>query len=288
VVQQASTVQGVDDALRCIKLTLAYDGSHYLGWQKQPQGKTIQGVLEEALQQLTGAPTRVLASGRTDVGVHALGQVAAFRTKSRLSCAVIQRAINALLPPDIVVLSVEEAPLSFHPIRDARRKRYRYLIWDSPLKPVFLRQYVWFFGKPLDEQAMAVAASYLVGEHDFSAFETSGAKRKTSVRTVYEISLARRHPALPSLITIEIEANGFLYNMVRNIVGSLVEVGRGAYAPAWMHQVLLRKDRRLAGPTAPGSGLFLVGVSYSDAPAPSSPDPWELFAAQVRTSAPCD
>ncbi|WP_207651801.1 tRNA pseudouridine(38-40) synthase TruA [Thermogutta terrifontis] len=288
MVHQDSTVQGADDAVRCIRLTLAYDGSHYLGWQKQPQGKTIQGVLEEALQQLTGAPTRVLASGRTDVGVHALGQVAAFRTKSRLGCPVIQRALNALLPSDIVVLSVEEVPLSFHPIRDARRKRYRYLIWDSPLKPVFLRQYVWFLGKPLDVQAMVAAAAYLLGEHDFSAFETGGAKRKTSVRTVYELTVTRRHPGLPNLITVEIEANGFLYNMVRNIVGSLVEVGRGAYAPAWMQQVLLRKDRRLAGPTAPGSGLFLVGVSYSDTPVASSPDPWDLFTTRGHSSASCD
>lgn len=263
--------------MRCIKLILAYDGTQYLGWQRQPQCKTIQGTLEEAIRRLTGEECRVLASGRTDVGVHALGQVAAFRTKSPLAVEVIQKALNALLPPDIVILSVEEVPLSFHPIRDAKRKRYRYHIWDSSLKPVFLRPYVWFYPKPLDVAEMAAAASFLLGEHDFSAFETSGAKRKTTVRRIYEISVDRRHPSLPNLISVEIEADGFLYNMVRNIVGSLVEVGRGSRAPEWVRQILLRRDRRLAGPTAPGCGLFLVSVSYSNEPAPSLNDPWELF-----------
>lgn len=270
--------------MRCIKLTLAYDGTDYLGWQRQPQGRTIQGTLEEAIRRLTGEGCRVVASGRTDVGVHALGQVAAFRTGSPLALEVIQRALNALLPSDIVILSVEEAPPTFHPIRDAKRKRYRYHIWDSNLKPVFLRPYVWFYPRPLDVAEMSVAASLLLGEHDFSAFETSGAKRKTSVRTIYEISVDRRHPSLPHLITIEVEADGFLYNMVRNIVGSLVEVGRGSRAPEWLRQVLLRRDRRLAGPTAPGCGLFLVSVSYSDEPAPSLDDPWLFFHRAERLS----
>jgi tRNA pseudouridine38-40 synthase len=279
--------------MRTLKLTIAYDGTAYAGWQLQPGKPTIQGTLENAVAKVTGRRMSILASGRTDAGVHALGQVVGFRTESTLSPEVLRRAVNANLPHDIAVLDAAEAPEGFHPIRDAVRKRYRYTIHDGPVRNVFLRHFAWHyvFGR-LDADAMRRAAAALLGTHDFSSFETSGAERKTSVRTIFDLSVERaragqggeerlgirdcgfgiqdesdaadgKTAASQDFLTIEVEANGFLYNMVRAIVGTLVEVGRGSRPEAWPGEVLVAQDRRLAGPTAPPQGLCLVKVEYS-------------------------
>ena len=248
--------------MRTVKLTLAYDGTAYAGWQSQPDRLTVQGVLEAAIEQVTGRSSRTLASGRTDTGVHAFEQVVGFRTTSQLSAAVLRRAINARLPDDVAVLDLVDATENFHPIRDVLRKRYRYLIYDGPVRDVFRRNYAWKVQVPLDVPAMDRAAQALVGTHDFRSFQTQGAPRKTTVRTVYELSVRRGEEAENSLVTLEIEANGFLYNMVRAIVGSLVEVGRGRRPESWIAEALASADRRLAGPTAPPHGLYLLKVRY--------------------------
>jgi tRNA pseudouridine38-40 synthase len=312
--------------MRTLKLTIAYDGTAYAGWQCQPDRPTVQETLETAIKKITGESIRTLASGRTDAGVHAIGQVVGFRTQSRLPPEVFVRALNANLPSDIAVLDAAEAPDGFHAIRDVVRKRYRYVIHDGPTRDVFLRHYVWHYpyGR-LDADAMWRAAGALVGTHDFTSFESSGAERATSVRTVFDLSVVRADfpspfgrraggeglschplPSSPSLslppeeqtaemgianckleiancklsasnpqslitnhcaesgdfILIEIEADGFLYNMVRSIVGTLVEVGRGSRPEDWPGQVLRAADRRTAGPTAPPQGLSLVRVEY--------------------------
>ncbi len=244
---------------KSIKLTLAYDGTAYSGWQIQPGRPTIQAALEAAISKVTFQTTRVVASGRTDAGVHALGQVVSFQTESHLTCDVLRRAINAELSRDIGVLEVAEAPAGFHAIRDAVRKRYRYIIHDGPVRDVFARQYCWQYGYGrLDAEAMDRAAKRLLGKHDFSSFESSGAERLTSIRTILDISVRRDGDQ----IILEVEADGFLYNMVRAIVGTLVEVGRGTQDATWVDAVLHATDRGEAGLTAPPQGLFLVCVTY--------------------------
>lgn len=251
--------------MRCIRLTLAYDGTAYEGWQVQQDRTTLQGTLEAALERITGSPTRTLASGRTDAGVHAFGQVVAFRTESRLGPEVLQRALNAELPRDMAVLAAAEVPLAFHPIRDALRKRYRYQIHDGP-RDVFARHYVWHVPRRLDLPAMQQAGAVLLGRHDFASFQTSGAPRKTTVRTIFDVQLQRGRGAQQDMVLFEVQADGFLYNMVRTIVGSLYEVGRGARDAAWFASVLAAADRRKAGRTAPPQGLFLVNVEYGGGP----------------------
>jgi len=286
--------------MRTLKLTIAYDGKAYAGWQCQSGEPTVQRTLENAIEKVAGESIRVLASGRTDAGVHALGQVVGFRTECPLPPDVIVRALNANLPPDIAVLDAAEVPDGFHAIRDAVRKRYRYVIYDGPIRDIFSRHYAWHCRSGrLDAEAMRRAAEALRGTHDFSSFESSGAERKTSIRTVFDLSIKRgragqgglgirdwgleigktacgfasshveyrrQDPATTvapkNFITIEIEADGFLYNMVRAIVGTLVEVGRGNRPETWPGEVLLATDRRTAGPTAPPQGLFLVHVEY--------------------------
>jgi tRNA pseudouridine38-40 synthase len=258
--------------MRTLKITLAYDGTHFCGWQTQVGRRTVQETLNATLQQITGEPVKTLAAGRTDAGVHALAQVVGVRTSSRLSTTVLLRALNAELPEDIVILSVEEAPRGFHPLRQARRKRYRYVIHDGPLPDVFQRLYSWKVWERLDAQAMHQAAKPLRGTHDFCSFQTSGSSRKTTIRTVYELSVHRQAPAQPDLVVVEIEANGFLYNMVRAIVGTLVEVGRGAKPESWPGEVLAARNRQAAGRTAPPEGLFLVHVEFAE-PAEAGPAP---------------
>ncbi|GAB6184846.1 tRNA pseudouridine(38-40) synthase TruA [Thermopirellula anaerolimosa] len=261
--------------MRCIRLRLAYDGTDYDGWQSQKSGRSIQDAVEAAAARLIGHQVRVLASGRTDAGVHALGQVAAFRTEKTFSPEVIRKALNARLPDDIVILSAEEVSAEFHPIRDAKRKHYRYLLSDAAFPNVFLRRYVWRYPRPLDATAMERAAEALCGTHDFSAFQSAGSQRATTVRTIYDLRVARSR-SIPHLITIDVTANGFLYNMMRNIVGSLVDVGRGTRPPSWIAEVLEQRDRRRAGATAPPHGLFLISVTYPDdaAPACDAHLPW--------------
>ncbi len=263
---------------RTIRLTLAYDGTDFHGWaaQKNPEIRTVQGVLSHAVERISaGVPFEILGSSRTDAGVHALGQTAALWTDSRIPVERIPKALNANLPEDVYVLGAEEMPGTYHPLRSVRRKRYRYLLLDSEGPELFLRRYVWWLGRaavsPLNVQAMAEAAEVLRGTHDFAAFQNVGSPREDTVRTVFDIQVTRgvapaagEFPLFPmlgdagNLISIEVEADGFLYNMVRNFAGSLMEVGRKNLSPEWMKTALESKDRANAGPTAPPQGLFLL------------------------------
>ena len=250
--------------MRSYRMTLAYDGTAYCGWQIQPGQATVQEAVERALQRIVGQRVPVVASGRTDSGVHAQGQVVSFRCRTRLEPEVLCRALNANTPEDLYVKQVVEAPDGFHAIRDAVSKRYRYVIQDGPNRDLFLRAYSWHFPQSLNVASMSQAATSLVGRHDFSSFEAAGAPRKTSVRTVSELCVERidYDTSQGIVIEIEAEADGFLYNMVRNIVGSLVLVGRGQQQPAWIDAVLASADRKQAGPTAPAHGLTLLVVRY--------------------------
>lgn len=246
-----------------LKLLLAYEGTNYLGWQVQACGPTIQGTLEKALARITGEAIRVTASGRTDAGVHAEGQVVSCSTNSRLSEEQLRRAVNAVLPEDIAVLRIDTVAESFHARRDAVSKHYRYRIHMGHTRDIFQRRYVWHVPSRLNVPAMARAAAALTGTHDFRSFQASGAPRSTTVRTIERLDIRQGRGGAESKLTLDIVANGFLYNMVRNIVGTLVEVGRGARRPTWPAEVLNAQDRTCAGPTAPPHGLCLVGVSYS-------------------------
>lgn len=376
------------------KITLAYDGGCFAGWQLQPGQRTVQGVLEVVLRQLTGQSVRVLGASRTDTGVHALGQAASFTLDARFTPEELGRAMNALLPPDVVVLQVEEAPPEFRPSRDATAKCYRYLIYDGPIRHIFLRRYAWQIDYRLDAQAMHQAAQRLIGTHDFASFQSRGSPRQDTIRTIFEISVRRcgagqgglflgegsssesptsddragqgEWAALPSrfsesptpapregagqgggrlgtppqdplllcglgcpiapaapasgaslpgptpagfgdadahqsraeqetpsgvrrpvgslaesvsaiqqgqggdVVVVEVEGDGFLYHMVRAIVGTLVEVGRGKRSPEWMADVLAARNRSAAGKTAPPEGLYLLYVRF-DKPSIVSP-----------------
>jgi tRNA pseudouridine38-40 synthase len=277
-------------SLRTLKLTIAYDGTDYAGWQSQRSSlPTVQETLEAALEKITGRHVPTLASGRTDAGVHALAQVIGFSTDSALPPEVFVRALNANLPRDIAVLDAAEAPDGFHPTHHAVRKRYRYVIFDGAARDVFQRRYVWHYAYGrLDAEAMHRAAAALLGRHDFRSFESSGARRGNSVRTIFDIRVERGRGGqfLPSpfgrgaggegdgtglspfvastddFILLEVEADGFLYNMVRAIVGTLVPVGSGKRPESWPGDVLAAMDRSVAGATAPPQGLFLVKVEY--------------------------
>jgi tRNA pseudouridine38-40 synthase len=246
--------------MRTLKLTLAYDGTAFHGWQIQLNRRTVQQTLTDVLTKITGEPIVLHASGRTDAGVHAQGQVASFDTASHLDANTLQRALSAALPHDIAALAVEEAPPGFHARRHAVRKRYRYVIHDGPRADVFRRHYVWRVYRRLDDAAMLRAAQPLIGRHDFAAFQSRGSQRSSTVRTVSDLTVARL--AAADEIHIEVAADGFLYNMVRNIVGTLVEVGRGAGEESWPARALAAADRRAAGPPAPPQGLTLISVDY--------------------------
>jgi tRNA pseudouridine38-40 synthase len=250
--------------LPTFKLTLAYDGTDFAGWQRQPGRRTVQGELETALERITQQRSKCIASGRTDAGVHALGQVISFTSETQLPPAVLTKALNAELPEDMLVFEVEEAPAGFHALRDALRKRYRYVIEDGRNRDLFDRKYVWHVYQRLDVEAMTQAAVPLVGTHDFASYETSGSPRLTTVRTVLDLFVECRAGELTERIVIEVEADGFLYNMVRNIVGTLVAVGKGKEPPTWPAAVLELRDRTKAGMTAPPQGLFLIGVEYGE------------------------
>lgn len=247
--------------MRCLKLTIAYDGTRYAGWQIQPDLPTVQAELERAWQQITGETVRLTASGRTDAGVHAWGQVVGVKTASDLSTGRFLRGLNAVLPDNVIVREISEAASNFHSTHDALRKCYRYQIHNSDVRPLFDRLYVWHVPTPLDVDAMQEAGQGLVGRHDFASFETTGSERSSTVRTVVRLEVFRNEEH-PERITVEVEGDGFLYNMVRTIVGTLVEVGRGSRSKSWPAEVLAARDRRLAGQTAPPQGLCLWRVDY--------------------------
>ena len=249
-------------ATRWLKLTVAYDGRAYAGWQVQPDKPTVQGVLESALRQITQESIRVTAAGRTDAGVHALGQVVGLVTSTRLSNEDLHRALNAVLPDDVAVLTVETVPEGFHATRDAVAKRYRYQIHNGRTPSVFDRHYAWHYPQPLDAAAMHTAGQLLLGRHDFSSFETTGSERPDSIRTIHALTVTRGNGDTADRVTLEVEGDGFLYNMVRTIVGTLVEIGTGGRDANWLTGVLKACGRRRAGQTAPPHGLFLVRVSY--------------------------
>lgn len=245
-----------------IGLRLAYDGAAYSGWQAQPQRRTVQGMLAEAIAVLDPTADSLRGSSRTDAGVHALDQVAAFTCSRPLEPEVWLRAINANLPRDIVVLKAWRAPLDFDPVGAAVRKRYRYRLHDDPVRPLFGRAFAWRQPARLDVEAMREAAGSLVGEHDFTSFETASSQRRTKVRTIYDLTVARvdavERPAAE--VHVEVEGNGFLYNMVRIIVGSLAMVGVGRRPPSWLAEARDARRRPSAGPTAPAHGLTLVSI----------------------------
>jgi tRNA pseudouridine38-40 synthase len=244
--------------MRNIRLILGYDGTDFHGWQLQPGLRTVQETLEGALAALTGERLRVNASGRTDTGVHAVGQVVNFRSETKLAADVLVRAINAHLPADVVVREAADVPESFDANRDARRKLYRYIIHDGAVPDLFMRRYCHHTRYRLDAAAMARAAACLRGTHDFHSFETDWPNRASSVRTITHLAVNR----FGDWIWLDVEADGFLYNMVRAIAGTLINVGRGYWPESRVDEILEAKDRRQAGPTAPAQGLFLMRVKY--------------------------
>jgi tRNA pseudouridine38-40 synthase len=243
---------------RSIRLTLAYDGSRFHGWQVQPATPTIQGALIDACARVLGSPVRVTGASRTDAGVHALGQVASVWTASSLPAATLGRALNALLPDDVRVVDVRDAPPGFDARRWATGKRYLYLVDTGPFADPFFRCFAWHVPARLDVPSMAKALSHLRGRHDFSAFCASPGRDRTPVCTVRSLRLALRRQRLALILS----GDSFLHHMVRNIAGSLVEVGRGARPPEWIAEVLAGRDRTGAGPTAPARGLVLLRVLY--------------------------
>jgi len=263
-----------DGCHRTIRLRLAYLGTRYSGWQAQPGRETVQGTLADAIRRISGEEVRIRGSSRTDAGVHALDQVAAFGTAATLAPDVWVRALNAHLPPDITVLSADEPPPGFDPVSAAVRKRYRYRIHDAPWKPVLQRQFVWRWRGRLDDAAMLEAGGVLVGEHDFTSFETVPSQRVSKVRTIHWLTVTRpplADDAAGAEVWIEVEGNGFLYNMVRIIAGSLVMVGAGRRSTAWLAEALAARHRPAAGPTAPPEGLVLVAIQLAPDPPAASP-----------------
>jgi tRNA pseudouridine38-40 synthase len=246
--------------VRNIKLLLCYDGTDFHGWQRQCDRRTVQQVLEEAIGQLTGTASPTKASGRTDAGVHALGQVAQFCTASLHAPEVFVRGLNALLPHDVRVLGATEVPESFHATLDAKGKLYRYVIDNGPIADPCQIRYSHHVFQELDVPLMHQAAQALLGRHDFHSFETHWPNRTSSVRTIQRIGVSR----VGRFVWVEVEADGFLYNMVRTITGTLILVGLNRWPPARVAQALAAEDRQKAGPTAPPQGLFLVRVRYED------------------------
>lgn len=245
--------------MKNFKLTLSYDGTEFTGWQTQPGYRTVQEVFEKAIVAVTGKRWHANASGRTDAGVHAVGQVVNFYSDTRLDPETLLRALNANLPPDVVVTAAEEASQSFDATRDAVRKLYRYVIHDGQVADPFLRRFAWHSKRRLDAAAMARAAQVLVGRHDFHSFESEWPNRLSSIRTITRLTVNRAGDQ----IWIDVEADGFLYNMVRAIAGTLINVGRGHWPESKVAEILNAEDRKEAGPTAPACGLFLMRVSYS-------------------------
>lgn len=244
---------------RNFKLVLEYDGSDYHGWQRQRGVLTLQEVVESRLEIMLGAPVSVRASGRTDAGVHALGQVVNFYGKTRLTPEEIQRGLNSLLPEDVVVRHASEVPHSFHARFSARSKTYAYHVLNRMLPSAIERRYAWHVTRPLAREPMAACMSLIRGTFDFTSFMGSGSPVKSSQRHIMDTRLET--PDAEHLVFV-FRADGFLRHMVRNLVGTIVEVGKGKGSPEDFLQILRGKDRKLAGMTAPAHGLFLVSVDY--------------------------
>jgi tRNA pseudouridine38-40 synthase len=269
--------------VRTLKLVVSYDGSPFVGWQRQADGVSIQSLLEEALGRIEGRPVAVAGAGRTDAGVHALAQVASCSLHHPIPTADLRRALNAQLPPEVRVTAVDEAPDGFHARYSSRAKTYRYAILNSAANSPFLYRYAWHVNQPLSVEPMAAAAGALEGAHDFAVFQSAGSSARTTTRTIHASSvvadaacvnegtdavessvsriLAPPDPAA-RLILYEVCGDGFLRHMVRAIVGSLVEVGLRRREPAWFAELLQASGRAAAGPTAPAHGLWLVRVDY--------------------------
>ncbi len=256
--------------MRTLKITVAYEGTAYVGWQRQSNGSSIQGCLEAVLAEVEGAPVAVVGAGRTDAGVHALGQVASVQLRHPIAPAALVRAVNARLPPDIRVVTAEVGPDPFHARFDATAKTYRYRLLHGAVVSPFDRRHGWHVGEPLDHERMADAGRVLVGEHDFAAFRATGSSTHSTLRTLFELTVSRipRDPWSvgggdgAALTVIDVRGSGFLRHMVRVIVGTLVEIGRGQRDRAAVEHALRSRDRGSVGQTAPPHGLFLMRVEY--------------------------
>jgi tRNA pseudouridine38-40 synthase len=263
-----------------IRLTLAYDGTDYVGWQVQPRGRTVQAEVEAAITAISGESVRVLAAGRTDSGVHALGQVANFHSEFPISGEQWRSALQSKLPADVVILESRVVDDDFHATYSVKSKRYRYVIRRAETEHPFLRRYAWRVNTELDVAAMDAAARMLLGTHDFRCFESHWPNKASSVRTVLDVrwETAERWPVWSpeplsqrsrgggrdEFLCFEIEADGFLYNMVRAIVGTLVDIGRGKRSVENMREIVDARDRGRAGETAPAHGLYLASVTYDE------------------------
>ena len=247
--------------MRTLKLSIAYDGTDYVGWQRQAEGVSIQGVLEDALAPFDGAPVTVHGAGRTDAGVHALGQVASVQLTATIEPGTLARALNAVLPAAIRVVAVEEADPEFHARFSATGKTYEYRIVNAPFVSPFVHRYAWHVPQRLDMAAIAEATDRLRGRHDFAAFQSAGTDVPSSVRTITAIEwIPGAGPEMP--LVLRVSGDGFLRHMVRNITGTLVEFGRGRWPASAMAGILASQERSSAGTTAPPHGLFLVAVMY--------------------------
>ncbi|HSY64632.1 MAG TPA: tRNA pseudouridine(38-40) synthase TruA [Terriglobales bacterium] len=250
--------------MRNIRLLLAYDGSEFSGWQVQPDAATIQGTLASAIGRVTGEKVLPQGSGRSDAGVHALGQVATFATESPIPPANLVKALNDVLPPSIRVLEASEAASDFHARKSARAKTYRYRMYRGAICPPFLARYVWHYPYPLDEDAMQQAAALVIGKHDFTSFAAVDAERRREdeiTSNVRRILVSTWKRAEQELI-YTVQGSGFLHHMVRNLVGTFVLVGKNTLKPENIGEILAARNRTAAGATAPASGLYLVGVDY--------------------------
>ena len=245
-----------------LKLTLEYDGAPFVGWQVQPNGASVQGAVEDALEKLCGARARVTGAGRTDAGVHARGQVASLDPPRELPLSAWTAGLNAHLPPEVACVRAEEAPPGFDARRWARGKRYVYTVMRSPVRSPLWRGRAWEVRRPLDVAAMTAALPHVRGRHDFSALRAADCPARTTVRDVRELSIRSDELRQGELVEVRIEATAFLKHMVRNLVGTLVEVGHGKRSPESLEELLDSRDRTRAGPTAPPHGLLLDEAFY--------------------------
>lgn len=242
-----------------LKVTVAYKGTHYHGWQIQPKGRTVQGVLEKTISEVLSEPIQILGASRTDSGVHALGQIFCVQYTCALPPKNFQFVINRALPEDIVITKVEVVEASFHPIVHTESKVYHYKVHNAPLRDPFQEDFAWHVREELDLDAMRKAAQYFLGEHDFASFCASGSSVKSTVRTVYSITIEQTHP---QELTFKFHGNGFLYNMIRIMVAVLIRVGQSKMTAERAQEILKAKNRSLIPWTAPAQGLYLVEIFY--------------------------